>query len=114
LSRTIQLYREYSNDSLRREGILDIEGDGESALAALNSVAPAAAVLDLNLPGMSGKNLCREIKRKIPDLPIVILSAITDVSEKAALLKMGAHDYVTKPFSPRELLTRVRATIRPG
>jgi DNA-binding response OmpR family regulator len=91
---------------------VDARADGESALAAFHSTPPTAIVLDLNLPAISGKDVCREIKRERPDLPIVILSAITDVSKKIALLEMGADDYVTKPFSPRELLARVRAAIR--
>jgi DNA-binding response OmpR family regulator len=86
--------------------------DGESALAAFHLAAPSAIVLDLNLPAMSGKDVCRAIKRESPALPIIVLSAITNVSEKVALLNMGADDYVTKPFSPRELLARVRAAIR--
>jgi DNA-binding response OmpR family regulator len=90
---------------------VEVKGDGESALAAFHSVAPTAIVLDLNLPSLSGKDVCREIKRESPALPIVVLSAVTDVSERVALLEMGADDYVTKPFSPRELLTRVRAAI---
>jgi two-component system, OmpR family, alkaline phosphatase synthesis response regulator PhoP len=91
---------------------VDARADGESALAAFHSAAPTAIVLDLNLPAISGKDICRAIKRESPALPIIVLSAITDVSEKVTLLEMGADDYMTKPFSPRELLARVRAAIR--
>ena len=61
---------------------------------------------------MSGRDVCREVKQQVPTLPIIILSATTDVTDKVLLLELGADDYVTKPFSPRELLARVRAAIR--
>ena len=69
-------------------------------------------MLDLRLPGVSGRDLCKEIKAQVPTLPIVVLSAASDVSDKVLLLELGADDYVTKPFSPRELLARVRAALR--
>ena len=70
-------------------------------------------VLDLSLPGTPGQDVCREISQAAPSLPIVILSARTEVMDKVLLLELGAHDYVTKPFSPRELLARVRTAMRP-
>jgi DNA-binding response OmpR family regulator len=91
---------------------VEIKADGKSALDAFRAAAPAAIVLDLRLPALSGKDLCRVIKRENPALPIVVLSATTDVTDKVLLLELGADDYVTKPFSPKELLARVRATIR--
>jgi DNA-binding response OmpR family regulator len=91
---------------------VDIKADGKSALEAFRAEAPAAIVLDLRLPVMSGKDVCREIKRENPTLPIIVLSALTDVTDKVLLLELGADDYVTKPFSPKELLARVRAAIR--
>ena len=91
---------------------VDIKTDGKSAMDAFRAAAPAAIVLDLRIPLMSGKDVCREIKRENPALPIVVLSAATDVTDKVLLLELGADDYVTKPFSPKELLARVRATIR--
>jgi DNA-binding response OmpR family regulator len=95
------------------EGFLvDVKGDGQSALEAFRCTAPSAIVLDLRLPSMSGRDVCREVKQQIPTLPIIILSATTDVTDKVLLLELGADDYVTKPFSPRELLARVRAAIR--
>jgi len=69
-------------------------------------------VLDLSLPGMPGQDVCREISQSAPTLPIIILSARTEVMDKVLLLELGAHDYVTKPFSPRELLARVRTAMR--
>ena len=86
--------------------------DGLAGLGAFRSSAPAAVVLDLRLPKMSGSDVCREIKDRAPSLPIIILSAASDVVDKVLLLEMGADDYVTKPFSPRELLARVRAAVR--
>jgi DNA-binding response OmpR family regulator len=91
---------------------VDVKGDGKSALEAFRATAPSVIVLDLRLPTMSGKDVCREVKQQIPTLPIIILSATADVTDKVLLLELGADDYVTKPFSPRELLARVRAAIR--
>jgi len=91
---------------------VDIKADGKSALEAFRSAAPSAIVLDLRLPAISGRDVCQEIKQQTPSLPIIILSAASDVSDKVLLLELGADDYVTKPFSPRELLARVRAAIR--
>jgi DNA-binding response OmpR family regulator len=61
---------------------------------------------------MSGRDVCREIKQQSPAVPVIVLSAASDVSDKVLLLELGADDYVTKPFSPRELLARVRAALR--
>ena len=91
---------------------VEIKADGKSAVDAFRAAAPAAIVLDLRLPAMSGKDVCREIKRENPTLPIIVLSAAADVADKVLLLELGADDYVTKPFSPKELLARVRAAIR--
>src|SRR5205823_5063901 len=86
--------------------------DGVAGLGAFRSCTPAAVVLDLRLPKMSGQDVCRQIKDRAPSLPIIVLSATSDVVDKVLLLEMGADDYVTKPFSPRELLARVRAAVR--
>jgi DNA-binding response OmpR family regulator len=86
--------------------------DGKSAIESFQASAPAAVVLDLRLPKVSGRDVCKEIKAVSPTLPIVVLSAASDVSDKVLLLELGADDYVTKPFSPRELLARVRAALR--
>jgi DNA-binding response OmpR family regulator len=66
----------------------------------------------LRLPLVSGRDVCREIKQQAPSVPIIVLSAASDVTDKVLLLELGADDYVTKPFSPRELLARVRAALR--
>src|SRR6267143_435009 len=91
---------------------VEISADGKSALEAYRAATPSAVVLDLRLPAMSGRDVCREIKQQAPALPVIVLSAAGDVSDKVLLLEMGADDYVTKPFSPRELLARVRAALR--
>ncbi len=91
---------------------VEVQSDGKSALDSFQSSAPAAIVLDLRLPKVSGRDVCKEIKAVSPTVPIVVLSAASDVSDKVLLLELGADDYVTKPFSPRELLARVRAALR--
>jgi DNA-binding response OmpR family regulator len=91
---------------------VEVQSDGQSGLESFQSSPPAAMVLDLRLPKLSGRDLCKEIKARAPALPIVVLSAASDVSDKVLLLELGADDYVTKPFSPRELLARVRAALR--
>jgi len=91
---------------------VEISPDGRSALDSFRREAPSAVVLDLRLPVMSGREVCREIKQQAPALPIIVLSAASDVTDKVLLLELGADDYVTKPFSPRELLARMRAALR--
>src|ERR1700694_1948894 len=91
---------------------VETQSDGKSALESFQNSAPAAVVLDLRLPKLSGRDVCKEIKALAPSLPIVVLSAASDVSDKVLLLELGADDYVTKPFSPRELLARVRRAMR--
>jgi len=93
---------------------VEVCGDGQSALDMFRTVAPAAIILDLGLPVKSGADVCREIKRESDSLPIIILSARTSDTDKIVLLELGADDYVTKPFSPRELLARVKAKMRRG
>src|SRR5229473_395785 len=91
---------------------VQISPDGTSALEDFRLATPSAVVLDLRLPGISGRELCHEFKQHSPAVPIIVLSATSDVSDKVLLLELGADDYVTKPFSPRELLARVRAALR--
>jgi DNA-binding response OmpR family regulator len=86
--------------------------NGKQGLEQFAAPGLDAVVLDLMLPGMSGRDICRAMKQANPDIPVVILSAISDVADKVLLLELGADDYVTKPFSPRELLARVQAAIR--
>ncbi len=89
-----------------------VEGEGPPGLAAARSLKPSAIVLDLMLPGLSGRNICKQVKEFSADTPVIVLSAISEVADKVLLLETGADDYVTKPFSPRELLARVQAAIR--
>jgi DNA-binding response OmpR family regulator len=102
MQRTLQ--RLFESDSLQ----VQIAADGLSGLALFRQRLPCAVVLDLRLPGMSGKELCREFRALTASVPIVVVSANDDVQEKVLLLELGADDYVTKPFSPKELLARVR------
>jgi len=91
---------------------VQIVGNGTEGLSICKTLKPAAVVLDLMLPGLSGREICKSIKNWSADTPVIILSAISEVADKVLLLEMGADDYVTKPFSPRELLARVQAAIR--
>jgi DNA-binding response OmpR family regulator len=91
---------------------VDVAGNGIEGLERFRAAQPAVVVLDLRLPGMLGQDVCREISQAAPSIPIIILSARTEVMDKVLLLELGAHDYVTKPFSPRELLARVRTATR--
>jgi len=102
------LRRLFEADSLR----VEIASDGPTGLELFRKQLPCAVVLDLKLPGISGKELCREFKALAASVPIVVLSANSEVDDKVLLLELGADDYVTKPFSPKELLARVRRTMR--
>jgi len=86
--------------------------DGQQAETALKGPTPQAVILDLMLPGASGRDLCKSLKQAFPATPVIVLSAVSDVTDKVLLLELGADDYVTKPFSPRELLARIQAAIR--
>lgn len=88
-----------------------IVGDGESALAVLSSFAPDLILLDLMLPGIDGYQVCRTI-RNTSQVPIIMLSAKGEVFDKVLGLELGADDYITKPFSVRELMARVKANVR--
>lgn len=99
-------------DYLRHEGFAaSAIRDGQLALADVQRSAPAAIVLDLMLPGLDGIEVCRAIRR-FSDVPIVMVTARIDEIDRLLGLDSGADDYVCKPFSPRELVARVRALIR--
>jgi DNA-binding response OmpR family regulator len=87
-------------------------GDGQTGLDLFRSRRPVAVVLDLILPQISGRELCQKFKAIASDTPVIVVSAIAEVVDKVLLLELGADDYVTKPFSPRELMARVQAAIR--
>lgn len=89
-----------------------VAGDGQSGLESFIAHRPVAVVLDLIVPQISGRDLCPRLKAVSGDTPVIVLSAIAEVVDKVLLLELGAEDYVTKPFSPRELLARVQAAIR--
>lgn len=108
MQRTLQ--RLLEADSLQ----VQIASDGIAGLETFRKQPPSAVLLDLKLPGLSGKELCREFKTIAASVPIVVLSANAEVEDKVLLLELGADDYVTKPFSPRELLARVRRAMRRG
>jgi DNA-binding response OmpR family regulator len=95
-----------------QNSLAEIAGDGKAGLELFRKVRPLAVVLDLILPQISGRELCQTMKSISPDTPVIVLSAITEVVDKVLLLELGADDYVTKPFSPRELMARVQAAIR--
>jgi DNA-binding response OmpR family regulator len=89
-----------------------VAGDGQTGLDLFRSEHPLAVVLDLILPRISGRELCQTFKSLSSETPIIVLSAISEVVDKVLLLELGADDYVTKPFSPRELTARIQAAIR--
>ena len=89
-----------------------IAGDGRTGLELFRTHHPVAVLLDLILPQISGRELCQSIKSISVETPVIVLSAVTEVVDKVLLLELGADDYVTKPFSPRELMARVQAAIR--
>lgn len=86
-------------------------GDGQQALAAIRAQVPAVLLLDLMLPGLDGLELCRQV-RQFSAVPILMLSARVDELDRLLGLELGADDYLCKPFSPREVVARVRALLR--
>jgi DNA-binding response OmpR family regulator len=100
---------------LRAEGFLvDALGDGKRALDRIRIESYDLLVLDLQLPGLDGLSLCAEVRRdkRTRDVPVVMLTARGDEADRIVGLEMGADDYVVKPFSPKELVARVRALFR--
>ena len=91
---------------------VEIAADGRAGVQAFSARQPGVVLLDLRMPGMCGRDVCQEIKRLSPSIPIIVVSATADETDKVLLLELGADDYVTKPFSPRELLARTRAALR--
>ena len=85
--------------------------DGASALASARLHKPDLVILDLGLPGLDGLDVTREL-RKQTDVPIIMLTARSDESDKLVGLELGADDYITKPFSPKELVARARTVLR--
>jgi DNA-binding response OmpR family regulator len=101
-----------SRDYLEKDGYRVISaGDGEMALAMARREKPSVVILDLMLPKMDGWEVCRVLRRE-SDVPIIMLTARSEESDQVVGLELGADDYITKPFSPRTLVARVRAVLR--
>jgi DNA-binding response OmpR family regulator len=97
---------------LERDGhVVEVVGDGAAALERALADPPDLVVLDLMLPGLSGLEVCRRL-REAGAVPIVVLTALGEESDRVLGLELGADDYVTKPFSPRELALRVQSVLR--
>ena len=104
----VELARMY----LEKDGFtVDSAGDGEEALKKVDSLNPALVVLDLMLPKVDGWEVCRRVRAQ-SQVPIIILTARSDDVDKIVGLELGADDYLTKPFNPRELVARVKAVLR--
>jgi DNA-binding response OmpR family regulator len=98
---------------LRREGYgTHVEGDGRRALDAVGRLKPVAVVLDVGLPGLDGIQICRTMRAGGDWTPVLFVTARDDEIDRILGLELGADDYVTKPFSPRELVARVRTVLR--
>jgi DNA-binding response OmpR family regulator len=98
---------------LSRDGFgVHLERDGSAGLAAARRMRPVACVLDISLPGMAGTEICRRLREAGDWTPVIFLTARDDEVDRIIGLELGADDYVTKPFSPRELVARVRAVLR--
>ena len=102
--------------ALERGGDANVEivGSGAAALQSVSKTPPDLLILDLNLPGLDGTEVCRILRSRpgSSQLPIIMLTARTGESDRVLGLDLGADDYITKPFSPRELAARVRAVLR--
>lgn len=100
------------NAYFRREGYQMLSAyDGEEALAFIRKYRPDMVLLDIMMPRMDGLNVCREA-RKNSNIPIIMLTAKADEFDKLLGLELGADDYITKPFSPREVVARIKAVLR--
>jgi len=105
-------YIEALEIGLRREGfVLEVARDGAEALERLDAVAPDLVLLDVMLPGISGIDVCREIRSR-SDVPIIMVTAKGSEIDTVVGLEVGADDYVTKPYRLRELVARMRAVLR--
>lgn len=100
-------------DDLELEGYqVEVVDNGNTAVIRVNEEPFDLLLLDVMLPGKSGYDVCREVRRNKPDLPIIMLTARSHEAEKVLGLELGADDYVTKPFSPLELRARIKAQLR--
>jgi DNA-binding response OmpR family regulator len=100
---------------LRREGFtVLVEADGDTGLKAVRRLRPVAVVLDVGLPSLDGIEVCRALRADGDWTPVLFVTARDDEVDRVLGLELGADDYVTKPFSPRELVARVRTVLRRG
>lgn len=106
VSDVVRRYLEHSGYEVR------LAGDGPTALAAFRQERPDLVVLDLMLPGIDGLEVCRRMRAEAAELPVVMLTALGTEADRVLGLERGADDYVTKPFSPRELVLRVQSVLR--
>ena len=98
---------------LRRDGFaVHVESDGDAALAAWRRLRPVAVILDIGLPGRDGAEICRTMRAADDWTPVLFVTARDDEVDRLLGLELGADDYITKPFSPRELALRVRTVLR--
>jgi two-component system alkaline phosphatase synthesis response regulator PhoP len=104
----VKLARDYLQQSGFR---VAVAGDGTTGIAVARQERPDLIVLDLNLPGSDGLDVCRTLRRD-SDVPIIMLTARAEETDRLIGLELGADDYIAKPFSPRELVARVRAVLR--
>ena len=105
IARTLRLYLEQAGFHVT------VVDDGALALPAFRRERPTLVILDLNLPHVDGLDLCRQVRRE-SDTPIIMLTARIEEADRLIGLELGADDYVSKPFSPREVVARVRAVLR--
>ena len=92
--------------------LVEVAHNGAEGLAAFRATAPNFVILDLRMPKLGGQDVCRLIRKESEEVPILILTGSAAEVDRVLLLELGADDYVTKPFSPKELLARVRAVLR--
>ena len=104
----VEIVRDYLTDAGYR---VSTAGSGDEALGQIRSIRPDLIVLDLGLPGLDGLDVTRTVRRS-SGVPIIMLTARSDETDRVVGLELGADDYLVKPFSPRELLARVRAVLR--
>src|SRR5436305_11272045 len=98
---------------LEQEGFRAVlAGDGREGFDKALTIKPSLVLVDLRLPGMSGTEICKQLRSARVATPIIVLSAMGDEIDKVLLLEIGADDYVVKPFGTRELLARIRAVLR--
>lgn len=100
---------------LTREGYgVHVASDGPTALAEARRLKPTAIILDVGLPGMDGTEVCRQLRAAGDWVPVLFCTARDDEVDRVLGLELGADDYITKPFSPREVVARVKAVLRRG